>query len=128
MVGAPVRRMAVRILVAWPGSGGALGFAPSHAGPRGGRAVGRAVSACAGGLVVVGAPVRRMAVRILVAWPGSGGALGFALLPDPGVDEPIVGRGQSTGQGAGVWGGAPVVGRGGEGNSPPQASSPAGHP
>ncbi len=29
--------------------------------------------------------------------------------------------------GPGVWGGAPVVGRGGEGSSPPQASQSAGH-
>ncbi len=52
--------------------------------PRGRGADGRAVSTCAGGLVVVGAPVRRMAAHFPVARPGSGGALGFAPSPDPG--------------------------------------------
>ncbi|WP_159452420.1 hypothetical protein [Streptomyces malaysiensis] len=65
-------------------------------------------------LVVVGVLARWVVVRALVAWSDPGVEPRVRLAPRaPGVDEPTVVRYQPTGRDAGVWGGAPVVGRGG---------------
>ncbi len=114
MVGTPVWWVVVRALVAWSVPGVEPWVRPAP-GPRGStRADCRAVSARTGGLVVVGTPVWWVVVRALVAWSVPGVEPRVRLAPrTPGGDEPTVVRYQPTGRDAGVWGGAPVVGRGG---------------